>query len=50
MVPTRVDEEYQDSGFGQFGFAYHEHDYFDAAICDRKGRSSLIFRRRPRES
>ncbi len=47
ITPERIQQEYEESGSGDFGFAYGEEARFRVAIFKQKGNCSLVLRRIP---
>ena len=47
ITPDRIQQEYEESGSGDFGFAYGEEARFRVAIFKQKGNCSLVLRRIP---
>src|SRR5437764_8990061 len=47
ITPERIQQEYEESGSGDFGFAYGEAARFRVAIFKQKGFCSLVLRRIP---
>jgi twitching motility protein PilT len=47
ITPERIQQEYEEQGSGDFGFAYGEEARFRVAIFKQKGNCSLVLRRIP---
>ena len=47
ITPERIQQEYEETGSGDFGFAYGEEARFRVAIFKQKGSCSLVLRRIP---
>src|SRR5881394_1892585 len=47
ITPGRIQQEYEETGSGDFGFAYGEEARFRVAIFKQKGSASLVLRRIP---
>src|SRR5256885_1818125 len=47
ITPERIQQEYEETGSGDFGFAYGEEARFRVAIFKQKGLCSLVLRRIP---
>src|SRR5438046_6963595 len=47
ITPERIQQEYEETGSGDFGFAYGEEARFRVAIFKQKGYASLVLRRIP---
>src|SRR2546421_9176580 len=47
ITPDRIQQEYEEQGSGDFGFAYGEEARFRVAIFKQKGFTSLVLRRIP---
>src|SRR3954468_16938991 len=47
ITPERIQQEYEESGSGDFGFAYGEEARFRVAIFKQKGFASLVLRKIP---
>src|SRR5213592_4942397 len=47
ITPERIQQEYEESGSGDFGFAYGEEARFRVAIFKQKGYCSLVLRKIP---
>jgi len=47
ITPERIQQEYEEEGSGDFGFAYGEEARFRVAIFKQKGYCSLVLRRIP---
>ncbi len=47
ITPERIQQEYEETGSGDFGFAYGEEARFRVAIFKQKGNCSLVLRRIP---
>jgi twitching motility protein PilT len=47
ITPDRIQQEYEESGSGDFGFAYGEEARFRVAIFKQKGVCSLVLRKIP---
>src|SRR5580765_6356833 len=47
ITPERIQQEYEEAGSGDFGFAYGEEARFRVAIFKQKGYCSLVLRRIP---
>src|SRR5215217_2899938 len=47
ITPERIQQEYEETGSGDFGFAYGEEARFRVAIFKQKGHCSLVLRRIP---
>src|SRR6201995_592466 len=47
ITPERIHQEYEETGSGDFGFAYGEEARFRVAIFKQKGMCSLVLRRIP---
>ncbi len=47
ITPERIQQEYEEQGSGDFGFAYGEEARFRVAIFKQKGMCSLVLRRIP---
>jgi twitching motility protein PilT len=47
ITPERIQQEYEETGSGDFGFAYGEEARFRVAIFKQKGYCSLVLRRIP---
>src|SRR6266850_5950114 len=47
ITPDRIQQEYEETGSGDFGFAYGEEARFRVAIFKQKGYCSLVLRRIP---
>src|SRR6187402_1149013 len=47
ITPDRIQQEYEEEGSGDFGFAYGEEARFRVAIFKQKGNTSLVLRRIP---
>src|SRR3982751_6051194 len=47
ITPERVQQEYEETGSGDFGFAYGDQARFRVAIFKQKGMASLVLRRIP---
>src|SRR5215212_1658382 len=47
ITPERIQQEYEETGSGDFGFAYGEEARFRVAIFKQKGMCSLVLRRIP---
>src|SRR3954453_2121532 len=47
ITPERIQQEYEETGSGDFGFAYGEEARFRVAIFKQKGAASLVLRRIP---
>ena len=47
ITPERIQQEYEETGSGDFGFAYGEEARFRVAIFKQKGVCSLVLRRIP---
>src|SRR5438552_5122698 len=47
ITPERIQQEYEETGSGDFGFAYGEEARFRVAIFKQKGNTSLVLRRIP---
>ena len=49
ITPERIQQEYEETGSGDFGFAYGEEARFRVSIFKQKGVCSLVLRRIPNE-
>lgn len=49
ITPERIQQEYEETGSGDFGFAYGEESRFRVSIFKQKGVCSLVLRRIPTE-
>src|SRR5208282_5685471 len=47
ITPERIQQEFEESGGGDFGFAYHDVARFRVAIFKQKGCVSIVLRRLP---
>src|ERR1700742_2979425 len=47
ITPERIQQEYEESGSGDYGFAYGEEARFRVAIFKQKGNCSLVLRKIP---
>src|ERR1044072_3115201 len=47
ITPERIQQEFEEEGSGDFGFAYGEEARFRVAIFKQKGYCSLVLRRIP---
>src|SRR5690242_484686 len=47
ITPERIQQEYEESGSGDFGFAYGEQARFRVSVFKQKGVASLVLRRIP---
>lgn len=47
ITPERIQQEFEESGSGDFGFAYGEEARFRVAIFKQKGSASLVLRKIP---
>src|SRR5438874_10324526 len=47
ITPERIQQEYEETGSGDFGFAYGEEARFRVAIFKRLGAASVVLRRIP---
>src|ERR1700689_2881672 len=47
ITPERIQQEYEEGGSGDFGFAYGEEARFRVSIFKQKGNCSLVLRRIP---
>src|SRR5215204_4097478 len=47
ITPERIQQEYEETGSGDFGFAYGEEARFRVAIFKQKGMCSMVLRRIP---
>src|SRR3954452_21979307 len=47
ITPERIQQEYEEQGWGDFGFAYGEEARFRVAIFKQKGYCSLVLRKIP---
>src|SRR3978361_2133199 len=47
ITPERIQQEFEESGSGDFGFAYGEAARFRVSIFKQKGMASLVLRRIP---
>jgi twitching motility protein PilT len=47
ITPERIQQEYEETGSGDFGFAYGEEARFRVAIFKQKGHCSLVLRKIP---
>ena len=47
ITPERIQQEYEESGSGDFGFAYGDMARFRVAIFKQKGQCSLVLRQIP---
>src|SRR5213595_773415 len=47
ITPDRIQQEYEETGSGDFGFAYGEEARFRVAIFKQKGHASLVLRKIP---
>jgi twitching motility protein PilT len=47
ITPDRIQQEYEEQGSGDFGFAYGEHARFRVSVFKQKGYCSLVLRRIP---
>jgi len=47
ITPERIQQEFEESGSGDFGFAYGEHARFRVAVFKQRGCASLVLRRIP---
>src|SRR5688500_5819941 len=47
ITPERIQQEYEETGSGDFGFAYGEEARFRVAIFKQKGNCSLVLRKIP---
>src|SRR5436190_22440247 len=47
ITPERIQQEYEEAGSGDFGFAYGEEARFRVAIFKQKGNCSLVLRKIP---
>ena len=47
ITPERIQQEYEETGSGDFGFAYGDQARFRVAIFKQKGMASLVLRRIP---
>src|SRR5438874_1276814 len=47
ITPERIQQEYEEAGSGDFGFAYGEEARFRVAIFKQKGHCSLVLRKIP---
>ena len=47
ITPERIQQEYEETGSGDYGFAYGEEARFRVAIFKQKGNCSLVLRRIP---
>src|SRR5258707_9338866 len=47
ITPERIQQEFEESGSGDFGFAYGEEARFRVAIFKQKGAASLVLRKIP---
>src|SRR5690348_149343 len=47
ITPERIQQEYEESGSGDFGFAYGDQARFRVAIFKQKGACSLVLRKIP---
>src|SRR3954452_12758681 len=47
ITPERVQQEFEETGSGDFGFAYGEQARFRVSIFKQKGNTSLVLRRIP---
>src|SRR5665213_3084780 len=47
ITPERIQQEYEESGSGDLGFAYGEEARFRVAIFKQKGNCSLVLRKIP---
>src|SRR3954468_5218659 len=49
ITPERIQQEFEETGSGDFGFAYGEEARFRVAIFKQKGNCSLVLRRIPNQ-
>src|SRR4051794_13403995 len=49
ITPERIQQEFEETGSGDFGFAYGEEARFRVAIFKQKGAASLVLRRIPNQ-
>ena len=49
ITPERIQQEFEETGSGDFGFAYGEEARFRVAIFKQKGFASLVLRRIPNQ-
>src|SRR5215210_212898 len=49
ITPERIQQEFEETGSGDFGFAYGEEARFRVAIFKQKGMASLVLRRIPNQ-
>src|SRR5918998_2819251 len=49
ITPERIQQEFEETGSGDFGFAYGEEARFRVAIFKQKGYASLVLRRIPNQ-
>src|SRR3978361_1958760 len=47
ITPERIQQEYEETGSGDFGFAYGDQARFRVSIFKQKGVASLVLRRIP---
>src|SRR5579864_1950341 len=47
VTPERIQQEFEETGSGDFGFAYGEHARFRVAVFKQKGCASIVCRRIP---
>src|SRR6185436_9945278 len=47
ITPERIQQEFEETGFGDFGFAYGDEARFRVAIFKQKGFASLVLRKIP---
>src|ERR1700749_1822849 len=47
ITPERIQQEYEEQGSGDFGFAYGDEARFRVAIFKQKGNCSMVLRRIP---
>src|SRR6185437_16172021 len=47
ITPERIQQEFEETGSGDFGFAYGDQARFRVAIFKQKGACSLVLRRIP---
>ncbi len=49
ITPERIQQEFEESGSGDFGFAYGDKARFRVAVFKQKGNASLVLRRIPNQ-
>jgi twitching motility protein PilT len=49
ITPERIQQEFEETGSGDFGFAYGEEARFRVAVFKQKGMASLVLRRIPNQ-